>query len=218
MNDSRHQVIFLGDTAVGKTSIISQYIYNTSNPDHQPTIGVDFFAKNIDIPDSNPPRTVRMQIWDTAGQERFHAIIPSYIRSSTVVVLVFDITSLASFNSLSKWHQTVIDIADPKVSFIVVGNKVDLEDNREVTTEKAESYSSTIKAKYIETSARTPINIEDLFLLIAKCPILNDRLKEPELPNQNKNMNRLEPEKITISSEDSALNGNKSNNSGICGC
>lgn len=213
MSDSRHQVIFLGDTAVGKTSIISQYIYNTSNPDHQPTIGVDFFSKNIDIPGSNPPRTIRMQIWDTAGQERFHAIIPSYIRNSTVVVLVFDITSSNSFSDLVKWHQTVTNIADPNVSFIVAGNKVDLEDNRNVPTEKAESYANSIKAKYIETSARTPINIDELFLLIANCPILKS-LREPDLSNgQN---DELKVEKFVIGNGDS--NNNKGSNGGFCGC
>lgn len=215
MNDSRHQVIFLGDTAVGKTSLISQSIYNTTNPDHQPTIGVDFFTKNMDIPDSNPPRTVRMQIWDTAGQERFHAIIPSYIRNSTVVVLVFDITSLSSFNDLVKWHQTVVDIADPNISFIVAGNKVDLEDNRNVPTEKAETYASSINAKYIETSARTPINIDELFLQIAKCPILHS-LKEPDLSNGKTPV--LKVENIDSENKESTVNNNKNGNSGICGC
>lgn len=212
MNDSSHHAIFLGDSAVGKTSIISQYIYNTSNSDHQPTIGVDFFSKNIDIPDSNPPRTIRMQIWDTAGQERFHAIIPSYIRNSTVVILVFDITSSSSFNNLVKWHQTVMNVADPNVSFIVVGNKVDLEDNRCISTEKAESYASSIKAKYIETSARTPINIDELFLLIANCPILNS-IKEPNLSNDQKQ--ELKVEKVIIGGNDPASSENKG---GFCGC
>lgn len=212
MNDSSHHAIFLGDSAVGKTSIISQYIYNTSNSDHQPTIGVDFFSKNIDIPDSDPPRTIRMQIWDTAGQERFHAIIPSYIRNSTVVILVFDITSSSSFNNLVKWHQTVMNVADPNVSFIVVGNKVDLEDNRSIPTEKAESYASSIKAKYIETSARTPINIDELFLLIANCPILNT-MKEPNLSNDQKQ--ELKVEKVIIGGNDPASSENKS---GFCGC
>ena len=160
-----HRVVFIGDTAVGKTSIINQYVYNTSSADHQPTVGIDFFCQAVRDGD----RTIRMQIWDTAGQEKFHALIPSYIRNSTVAVLVFDITSQQSFEDLKKWHKTVSDIADP--SLVVVGNKVDLESSRAVTDEQARQYADSIKAPYMETSARTPINIPELFTMIAKLPI-----------------------------------------------
>lgn len=163
--DPSHKVVLIGNTAVGKTSIINQFVYGTSSPEHQPTIGIDFFAKSV----SDGTKTTRMQIWDTAGQEKFHALIPSYIRNSTVAVMVFDITSTASFEDVKKWHKTVDDIANP--ALVVVGNKVDLESERTVTIEQAKEYAQTINASYIETSARTPINVTELFEMIAKIPI-----------------------------------------------
>ena len=160
-----HKVVFIGNTAVGKTSIINQFVYNTMNASHLPTVGIDFFCRTVRDGD----KTVRLQIWDTAGQEKFHALIPSYIRTSTVAVLVFDITSEQSFEDLKRWHKTVDDIANP--ALVVVGNKVDLEQDRVVTEEQAIQYATSIHAPYIETSARTPINIPNLFEMIAKLPI-----------------------------------------------
>jgi Ras-related protein Rab-6A len=160
-----HKVVLIGSTAVGKTSIINQFMYNTANPDHQPTIGIDFFSKHVKKGDIS----ARMQIWDTAGQEKFQALIPSYIRNSTVAVLVFAINDLDTFTDLKKWHQKVLEVASPIL--MVVGNKVDLEADRVVTAESAEEYAGSINAKYIETSARVPINIDDLFIQIAQIPL-----------------------------------------------
>ncbi|OHT12805.1 Ras family protein [Tritrichomonas foetus] len=201
-NSVLYKVVFIGDTAVGKTSIISQFVYNTSNPDHQPTIGIDFFAKNVEVGD----QTVRMQIWDTAGQERFHSIIPSYIRSSSVAVIVYDITSSNSFTNLAKWHKIVTSITDPAI--VIVGNKVDLETDRATPSEKAESYANSICAKYIETSARTPINISELFTMIAKIPI-----NKNDAPPKNEDKG-LKIEKLEISGEKSV----PANNQTGCGC
>lgn len=168
-----HKVVFIGDTAVGKTSIISQCMYNTSIAQHQPTIGIDYFAKTIKV--GNDP--VRMQIWDTAGQEKFHAIILSYLRDSTVAVLVFSLTSVTSFEDLKKWHTVVDNVASPVL--VIVGNKADLDSERVVSTEDGEKYAHSLKAQYIETSARTPINIDELFQLIAAIPIPAPAINSP---------------------------------------
>lgn len=210
-DDSTHSVVFLGDSAVGKTSIIQQYLFNALNPDHKPSIGIDFFSQEVTFPDSNPPKTIKMRIWDTAGQEKFRSIIPSYIRTSTVTVIVFDITSMASFNNVSQWHETALSIADPRVSFILVGNKADLEVDREVPTEKAESYASSIHAKYIETSARTPINIDELFQLIIRCPLL-DESNNSNTKNDHQS-NGIQIEKINI-----AQNTTRNDSTGGCSC
>jgi small GTP-binding protein len=93
MQDPVHQVIVLGSTAVGKTSMISQFVHGPMNQSHQPTVGIDFFVKVVTVGDLN----VRLQIWDTAGQEHFNSVTPSYIRKATVVVLVFDITQRSTF-------------------------------------------------------------------------------------------------------------------------
>ena len=86
----KYKLVFLGDLSVGKTSIINQFMYSTFDKNHQPTIGVDFLSKTIHLEE----RTVRFQLWDTAGQERFRALIPSYIRDSSVAIVVYDITNV----------------------------------------------------------------------------------------------------------------------------
>lgn len=160
----QHKVVFVGNSAVGKTSIINQYMYDSVSNDHEPTVGIDFFAKTLHL----EGRDIRMQIWDTAGQEKFHSLIPSYIRDSTVAVFVFDITQRQTFDDLEKWFKMVIDIANPQ--FVIVGNKCDLEANREVTKEEIAKYAESKSAKYIETSAVTPTNIKELFNIVALIP------------------------------------------------
>ena len=170
-----HKVVLIGNSAVGKTSIINQYIYNSSAPDHTPTVGIDFFAKTLDL----NGQSLRLQIWDTAGQEKFHSLIPSYIRNSTVAVFVFDITSENSFEDLEKWYKMVEDIANPKL--VVVGNKVDLEEERKISEEDGKKFADAHQAFYIETSARTPTNIDKLFEMISQIPTA----PQPELTTTN---------------------------------
>ncbi|KAK8842602.1 hypothetical protein M9Y10_025460 [Tritrichomonas musculus] len=163
-----HKAVLIGDSAVGKTSIVNQYIFNSCSPEHQATIGIDFFSKVLTEGDT----TIRLQIWDTAGQEKFHALIPSYIRNSTVAILVYDITLRSSFENLQKWHQTVITTSNPFC--IVVGNKLDLESERQVSIDEGEKFANQIKADFIETSARTPTNIQELFKKVASAPTTPD--------------------------------------------
>ena len=160
-----HKIVFLGNSAVGKTSIISQYIFNSCVSDHQSTIGIDYFTKTVLVDD----KSIRLLIWDTAGQEKFSSQITSYLHNSTISILVYDITQKSSFESMQKWHKTILNSGDPHL--VVVGNKVDLESQRQISYEDGEKYSNSIGASFIETSAKTPINISELFIKIAKLPI-----------------------------------------------
>ncbi|CAM41428.1 small GTP binding protein rab6-like protein, partial [Leishmania braziliensis MHOM/BR/75/M2904] len=90
----KHKLVLLGDQSVGKTSILTRFMYDTFDQQYQPTIGIDFFSKTIHLEDD---RDVRLHLWDTAGQERFHSLIPSYIRNSSATVVVYDITSRSTF-------------------------------------------------------------------------------------------------------------------------
>ncbi|OHS96372.1 Ras family protein [Tritrichomonas foetus] len=194
-----HKAVLIGDSAVGKTSIVNQYIFNSCSPEHQATIGINFFTKILTEGNTN----IKLQIWDTAGQEKFHSLIPSYIRNSTVAILVYDITSRISFENLQKWHQIVINSSNP--ACIVVGNKLDLESERQIAYEEGQKFASQIKASFIETSARTPSNIQELFSQVAAIPIAaqNEEVKKPgakeedqtivvtiDVPNQNQNENK----------------------------
>lgn len=201
MNQVLHKVIFLGDSAVGKTSIINKYIYQTCSDEYKATIGIDYFTKTIEVDGIQ----VRLQIWDTAGQEKFHAIIPSYIHNSSIVILVFDITNRQSFENVQKWHQTAMDIAQP--AFFLVGNKVDCEINREVLFKDAKKYANSINATYIETSAKSPINIVELFNEVAKVPA--KAINEPETE---------EKQAIVVTVDLNKPTGNQSNSNTSSGC
>lgn len=169
-----HKVVFIGNSSVGKTSIISQMIYNNSTDSQQPTVGIDFFSKNITVGTD----TIRIQIWDTAGQEQFHSLIPSYLRNSTIAVIVYDISNQESFQSLEHWIKDVQDVANP--AMIIVGNKTDLEEIRTVSTEDGEKFAQSQNAKFIETSARKPSNIDKLLEIIGQIPISNQSVEQLE--------------------------------------
>ena len=165
-----HKVIFIGDSSVGKTSIITRFIHNSCNPAYSSTIGIDYFSKTVPKKDDPNGTQIQLQIWDTAGQEKFRALVPAYIRPSTVAIIVYDITLRQSFDNIQQWHQMVLNSADP--AFILVGNKVDLETERAVSEEEGRKCAAQIKAQFIETSATQPTNIEELFDMVCNIPIV----------------------------------------------
>ena len=128
------------------------------------SIGVDFKLKNIEI-DS---KKIKLQIWDTAGQERFKTITTSYYKGAHAILVVFDITDRDSFDHIRNWMADIDKFAKEGVLRILVGNKCDLTNNRQVSTEEAKEIANKYGIKYIETSAKDTINIDDLFILIEK--------------------------------------------------
>lgn len=159
----RYKLVFLGDQSVGKTSIITRFMYDTFDTSYQATIGIDFLTKVMYLDD----RTIRLQLWDTAGQERFRSLIPSYIRDSSVAVVVFDITSVKSFNEASKWIEDVKAQREDNVILFLVGNKLDLAAQRQVSVEEAEKKAADYNMTYIETSAKMGQNVKTLFKKVA---------------------------------------------------
>ena len=149
----KFKLVFLGEQSVGKTSLITRFMYDSFDNTYQvnqafsgppvqcsqvkvfqATIGIDFLSKTMYLED----RTVRLQLWDTAGQERFRSLIPSYIRDSTVAVVVYDITNANSFHQTSKWIDDVRTERGSDVIIMLVGNKTDLSDKRQVSTDEGE--------------------------------------------------------------------------------
>ncbi len=124
----KFKLVFLGEQSVGKTSLITRFMYDSFDSTYQATIGIDFLSKTMYLED----RTVRLQLWDTAGQERFRSLIPSYIRDSNVAVIVYDITNQTSFHQTSKWIDDVRTERGSEVVIMLVGNKTDLSDKRQV--------------------------------------------------------------------------------------
>uniref|UniRef100_A0A8C9AWC4 RAB6B, member RAS onco family n=1 Tax=Prolemur simus TaxID=1328070 RepID=A0A8C9AWC4_PROSS len=130
----KFKLVFLGEQSVGKTSLITRFMYDSFDNTYQATIGIDFLSKTMYLED----RTVRLQLWDTAGQERFRSLIPSYIRDSTVAVVVYDITNLNSFQQTSKWIDDVRTERGSDVIIMLVGNKTDLADKRRAPDQEGE--------------------------------------------------------------------------------
>ncbi|CAO3564383.1 unnamed protein product [Mortierella alpina] len=130
----------------------------------QATIGIDFLSKTMYLED----RTVRLQLWDTAGQERFRSLIPSYIRDSSVAVVVYDITNRNSFMNTAKWIDDVRAERGTDVIIVLVGNKTDLNEKRQVTAEEGEKKAKEFNIMFIETSAKAGHNVKTLFRKIAQ--------------------------------------------------
>jgi Ras-related protein Rab-6A len=179
----KHKICFLGDQGAGKTSIIRSFVKGSFTADYkvrmrrkevacvpsgvvsQATIGVDFLSKTLYMDD----KTVRLQVWDTAGQERFRSLAPSYIRDSEVAVIVFDVTSRASFDSVSHWVGDVKAVQGPEAKFVIVGNKSDLSSERDVSIEEAGAMSKEMGGMFfIETSAKQGHNVKTLFHQLAR--------------------------------------------------
>jgi small GTP-binding protein len=153
-----YKIILVGDSGVGKTSILKKFINNEFNEDIKCTINIDFFSKSIKI-DKN--LYTNLKIYDTAGQEKYRALIKNYYQGTDGIILVFDLTNENSFNKLKSWINEVSDNTE-KAQIILVGNKADLIE-RKIDEETAENFAKQRDMKYIETSAKEGTNILLLF-------------------------------------------------------
>uniref|UniRef100_A0A8C6SLY3 RAB41, member RAS oncogene family n=1 Tax=Neogobius melanostomus TaxID=47308 RepID=A0A8C6SLY3_9GOBI len=161
----KFKLVFLGEQSVGKTSLITRFMYDSFDNTYQATIGIDFLSKTMYLED----RTIRLQLWDTAGQERFRSLIPSYIRDSAAAVVVYDIANLNSFQQTSKWIDDVRTERGSDVIIMLVGNKTDLADKRQVSVEAAERKARELSVMYIETSAKAGYNVKQVASLSCIC-------------------------------------------------
>ncbi|XP_050308928.1 ras-related protein Rab-7a [Anthonomus grandis grandis] len=162
------KVIILGDSSVGKTSLMNQYVNRKFSNQYKATIGADFLTKEVTIDD----KTVTMQIWDTAGQERFQSLGVAFYRGADCCVLVFDVTAPNTFKSLDSWRDEFLIQASPRepdnFPFVLLANKVDLEPKAISPKRAAQWCQSKNNIPYFETSAKEGLNVEQAFLAIAK--------------------------------------------------
>jgi len=138
-------------------------MYDTFDNTYKVTIGIDFVSKTMYLED----RIVRLQLWDTAGQERFRSLIPSYIRDSSVAIVVYDITNRASFLNSEQWIEDVRNERGNDVVIMLVGNKTDLADRRQVSSDEGEKKAKDFNVMFIETSAKAGFNVKALFKKLA---------------------------------------------------
>ena len=153
------KILLLGDSGVGKSSIILRYIENNFSQNLMNSIGVDFKLKNIEV----KGKKVKLQVWDTAGQERFRTITTSYYKGAQAIIVVFDITDRDSFEHVKNWMADVDKFAKEGVLRILSGNKCDLEHMRKISKDEGKELASKYGIQYIETSAKETTNIEELF-------------------------------------------------------
>ena len=153
------KVVLIGDMKVGKTNIVSRYIKNEFNKDSMSTIGVEFGSKELVIEGHN----VKVQIWDTAGQEKYKSITNAYYKGAKGAFVVYDITNKNSFDNADNWLNNLRASADKKCSIILIGNKSDLENKREVSLEQGEEKAKNSEIAFMETSALSGDNIDKAF-------------------------------------------------------
>ena len=180
------KVIILGDSGVGKTSLMNQYVNKKFSNQYKATIGADFLTKEVMVDD----RLVTMQIWDTAGQERFQSLGVAFYRGADCCVLVYDVNVAKTFENLESWRSEFLIQAGPRdpdnFPFVVLGNKIDLENQRLVTQKRAQSWcQSKGNIPYFETSAKAAINVEQAFQTIAKNALSQEVESEVEFVHDN---------------------------------
>jgi len=175
------KVIILGDSGVGKTSLMNQYVHKRFSNQYKATIGADFLTKEVMIDD----KLVTLQIWDTAGQERFQSLGVAFYRGADSCVLVHDITDSKSFDNLESWMDEFLVHAAPRnpetFPFVVLGNKADLASKkRQVQTSKAQAWcQGKGNIPYFETSAKEAVNVEQAFQTIAKNALQQEASSKP---------------------------------------
>mmetsp|Transcript_13342 Transcript_13342/g.22517 ORF Transcript_13342/g.22517 Transcript_13342/m.22517 type:complete len:211 (+) Transcript_13342:577-1209(+) len=162
----RVKLVLLGHSGVGKSCIVLRFVRGQFDQNSKVTIGASFLSQTVSLQDST---TVKFEIWDTAGQERYASLAPLYYRGASAATVVYDITNAESFQKARFWVKELQKHANPGIVIALVGNKSDLTDRREVPFEEAQAFAEANQmAMFIETSAKTADNINELFTSIAK--------------------------------------------------
>ena len=190
MEDENYDFIFkvllLGNSDVGKSSLLLRYVDSVWNDAFVPTIGVDFKVKTLTINE----KKVKMQIWDTAGQERFRTVVSTYFRGAHGILLLYDVTNRDSFKNLESWLIEIEKNAKEKVLKILIGNKCDLTDDREIQSDEGKAFALRNGMEFMETSAKMNTNVSEAFETLGKLMIeFNSKSNTTsQKNNQNKNL------------------------------
>lgn len=195
---SQHKLVLLGETSVGKSSLVIRFVKGQFCDYQESTIGAAFLTQTVVVNDY----TVKFEIWDTAGQERYATLAPMYYRGAAAAVVVYDITSKPSFERAKKWVDELKTTGSSDCVIALAGNKVDLESRREVLKHDAAQYCDQNQLHFMETSAKSNINVRELFLAIAR-----------KLPKEQKRKQGRNDGGFTL--EDEGGDGVDSNG---CGC
>lgn len=180
--DYLFKLLLIGDSGVGKTCVLFRFSEDAFNSTFISTIGIDFKIRTIDL----DGKKIKLQIWDTAGQERFRTITTAYYRGAMGIMLVYDITNEKSFDNIRNWIRNIEEHAAADVEKMVLGNKCDMNDKRQVSCDRGEGLAREYNVKFMETSAKTSINVEEAFISLAR-DIKKKMDKRLENPNSGAN-------------------------------
>ena len=176
--DFLFKMILIGDSSVGKSNILLKYLKDQFDPNSRATVGVEFGTKNITLNN----KKIKIQIWDTAGQERYRSITSAYYKGAKGAFIVYDITRKTTFENIDKWIADLKTNGDSNISIVLIGNKSDLEEKREVTKEEGLKKSQDCKTAFMETSALNGDNVHKAFdELIEQIYQNNSSLLEEEI-------------------------------------
>ena len=173
--DEKIQLIMIGESGVGKTSLIKRYTNNIFNSSHLETIGIEFYNKEERIND----QIIQIKIWDTAGQEIFHSLTKNFYRKADGIIIVYDITNLDSFEKIQDWVKSVYENTDSykEIQMIIVGNKIDLEEDRAVSKEEGLKIGNYFDIDFFEASAKNAEGVRNFMIKIIK-DILNNKVND----------------------------------------
>ncbi|CEG62778.1 Putative Rab family, other [Rhizopus microsporus] len=209
--DYLFKIVVIGDSGVGKTNLLGRFIHNTFDFASKSTIGLDLSMKNIIIKD----KRVRVQIWDTAGQERYRSITKRYYRGAVGALLVYDITKRESFMSIPRWlNEIKSNEAHSESILMLVGNKSDLEKDRQVTVEEALEYAKVNDLAFMETSALQSINVENAFDSLIHT--IFDKLSSKLTTMDDKKTEFLRGQ--TVQLNNTTHHNKRNNNNNSCAC
>ena len=177
-----YKVLLLGDTTVGKTCFLMKYTDKTFQDIHMATIGLDYRLKTMKLKSG---KDIKLQIWDTAGQDRFRAITKNYYKGSHGIILIYDVTNLQTFENVKNWVNQIREEASTKVVIYIAANKIDMETERKVTKQEGERLAQELGFPFMETSAKSGININETFEDLVE-RIDKEYGNTPQKPNKNK--------------------------------
>jgi Ras-related protein Rab-5C len=172
------KVVFLGATSVGKTAIVNRAMSDSFEFDQPSTVGAHYSTKPV----TTDSGTATLRIWDTAGQERYRSLAPMYYQGSQVAIIVFSLTDRSTLDAATRWANELKEHFEVIPDVFLVGNKADLEAEREIDLDLAMEVASNLNAEYMETSAMTGQNIQDLFNAVADRIVKNRMENPPEAP------------------------------------
>jgi small GTP-binding protein len=157
------KVVLLGDSGVGKSSVMLRFVTNNFKIDSASTVGASYMGRTLQFPD----KSVKFNIWDTAGQERYHSLAKMYLHDANAALLLYDITNKSSFEALKRWYEELKDVAPKNIIIAVCGNKEDLVTDEAISPDEAKEYAKSIGGFYRKISAKNNQGIEGVFKEIA---------------------------------------------------